>query len=103
VFSKGSIHSDGRIVLYHPAEIPVNVKNPRTAWVQGERVALGRLSSTIRRELRRNTVTRHRYLPHSAHRTSAKRGERPGATKIANGGPLHYYVAAEMAKRWSPE
>jgi len=140
VFSKGRIYPDGRIVLYRPAEILANVKNPRTAWVQGERVALarieqvidsrylsllererlkdlqssglsirriatamGRSPSTISRELRRNTVSRHGYLPHNAHRTSAKRRERPRTSKLAATGPLHDYVAAKLAKRWSPE
>jgi IS30 family transposase len=140
VFSKGRIYPDGRIVLYRPSEILANVKNPRTAWVQGERVALarveqvidprylsllererlrdlqsagmsvrgiaaamGRAPSTISRELRRNTVSRHGYLPHNAHRTSAKRRERPRASKLAAAGPLHDYVAAKLAKRWSPE
>jgi len=140
VFSKGRIYPDGRIVLYRPSEILANVKSPRTAWVQGERVALarveqvidprylsllererlkdlqstglsvrgiaaamGRAPSTISRELRRNTVSRHGYLPHNAHRTSAKRRERPRASKLAAAGPLHDYVAAKLAKRWSPE
>lgn len=140
VFSKGRVYPDGRVVLYRPAEILANVKNPRTAWIQGERVelsrvelvinsrylsllererlkdlqlsglsirriatAMGRSPSTISRELRRNTVSRHGYLPHNAHRTSAKRRERPRTCKLAVGGPLHDYVAAKLAKRWSPE
>ena len=64
---------------------------------------MGRAPSTISRELRRNTVSRHGYLPHNAHRTSAKRRERPRASKLAAAGPLHDYVAAKLAKRWSPE
>jgi IS30 family transposase len=140
VFSKGRIYPDGRVVLYRPAEILANVRNPRTAWVQGERVALsrveqiidarylsllererlkdlqssglsirkiaaamGRSPSTISRELRRNTVSKHGYLPHNAHRTSAKRRERPRVSKLAVEGPLRDYVAAKLAKRWSPE
>lgn len=140
VFSKGRIYPDGRVVLYRPNEILAHVKNPRMAWVQGERVelsrvelvinsrylsllererlkdlqlsglsirriatAMGRSPSTISRELRRNTVSRHGYLPHNAHRTSAKRRERPRTCKLAAGGPLHDYVAAKLAKRWSPE
>jgi IS30 family transposase len=140
VFSKGRIYPDGRVVLYRPAEILANVKNPRTAWVQGERVALdrvekvidprylsvlererlkdlqssglsirkiatamGRSPSTISRELRRNTVSRHGYLPHTAHRTSVKRRERPKVPKLGVEGPLRDYVIAKLAKRWSPE
>ncbi|NYJ19789.1 IS30 family transposase [Leifsonia psychrotolerans] len=47
VFSKGRIHPDGRVVLYRPAEILSNVKNSRTAWVQGERVALDKIEKVI--------------------------------------------------------
>ena len=40
VFSKCPVYPDGRVVLYRPAEILAKVKNPRTAWIQGERVEL---------------------------------------------------------------
>jgi IS30 family transposase len=43
VFSKGRIYPDGRVVLYRPAEILANVRNPRTAWIQGERVVAPRV------------------------------------------------------------
>ena len=140
VFSKGRIYPDGRVVLYRPEEILANVRNPRTAWVQGERVplarveqviharylsllereelkdlisegmsirqiaqAMGRSPSTISRELRRNTVARGGYLPHTAHRLSVKRRERPRVAKLASEGALRDYVAAKLKKRWSPE
>jgi IS30 family transposase len=140
VFSKGRIYPDGRVVLYRPEEVLANVKNPRTAWVQGERVPLarveqvidarylsllereqlkdlhmtgmsmrkiatvmGRAPSTISRELRRNTISRSGYLPHTAHRVSVKRRERPRAAKLSADGPLRDYVAAKLKKRWSPE
>lgn len=140
VFSKGRIYPDGRVVLYRPEEVLANVRNPRTAWVQGERVplarveqvihvrylsllererlkdlvaegksirqvalAMGRSASTISRELRRNTVAQGCYLPHTAHRLSVKRRERPRAAKLATQGPLQDYVAAKLKKRWSPE
>jgi transposase, IS30 family len=140
VFSKGRIYPDGRVVLYRPEEVLANVRNPRTAWVQGERVPLarveqvidarylsllererlkdlvtagmsirqiaqvmGRSPSTISRELRRNTVARGGYLPHTAHRLSVKRRERPRTAKLATDGPLRDYVAAKLKKRWSPE
>jgi len=64
---------------------------------------MGRSPSTISCELRRNTVSRHGYPPHNAHRTSAKPRERPRISKLAARGPLHDYVAAKLAKRWSPE
>jgi hypothetical protein len=44
---------------------------------------MGRAPSTISRELRRNTVSRHGYLPHSAHRASVKRRERPRRAKLS--------------------
>jgi len=66
-------------------------------------VAMGRAPSTISRELRRNTVSRHGYLPHSAHRASVKRRERPRQAKLSLEGPLRDYVTVKLAKRWSPE
>ena len=140
VFSKGRIYPDGRVVLYRPEEVLANVRNPRTAWVQGERVPLARVEqiiharylsllererlkdlatqgmsirqiaqlmdrspSTISRELRRNTVARGGYLPHTAHRLSVKRRERPRTARLATDGPLRDYVASKLKKRWSPE
>lgn len=140
VFSKGRLYPDGRVVLYRPAEILANVNNPRTEWVQGERVtlsrveqvidsrnlsvlererlknllasggsigkiaeAMGRSPSTTSRELRRNTLSKGGYLPHTAHRVSVKRRERPRLAKLTTEGPLRDYVAPKLAKRWSPE
>jgi transposase, IS30 family len=140
VFSKGRIYPDGKVVLYRPEEVLANVRNPRTAWVQGERVplarveqviharylgllereqlkdlattgmsirqiaqAMGRSPSTISRELRRNTVARGGYLPHTAHRLSVKRRQRPRVAKLASQGPLRDYVATRLKRRWSPE
>jgi len=140
VFSKGRVLADGRVVLYRQDEILANVRRPRTAWVQGERVALdkvekvidsrylsvlereqikdlqltglsmrqiaialGRAPSTISRELRRNTVGRRGYLPHTAHRVSVKRRERPREARLKAPGPLRDYVQAKLTKRWSPE
>jgi len=140
VFSKGRVHPDGRVVLYRPEEVLANVRNPRTARVQGERVPLARVEqvidarylsllererlrdlvlagtsirqiaqpmdrspSTISRELRRNTLARGGYLPHTAHRLLVKRRERPRTAKLATEGPLRDYVAEKLNKRWSPE
>jgi len=64
---------------------------------------MGRSPSTISRELRRNTLARGDYLPHTAHRLSVKRRERPRAAKLATQGPLRDYVAQKLKKRWSPE
>ena len=42
-FPKGRVYPDGRVVPYRPAELLANVKNPRTAWIKGERVGLSRV------------------------------------------------------------
>ncbi len=47
MFSKGRIYPDGRVVLYRPREVLANVKNPRTAWVQGEHVPIARVEQVI--------------------------------------------------------
>lgn len=140
VFSKGRVLADGRVLLYRQDEILANVRRPRTAWVQGERVPLnkvekiiharylsvlerermkdlqmggssirqiasmlGRAPSTISRELRRNAVGRGGYLPHTAHRVSVKRRERPREARLTAPGPLRDYVQAKLSRRWSPE
>lgn len=139
VFARGRVHPDGRVVLYRPEEVLANVRNPRTAWVQGDRVPLsqvekviharylslvererlkdltmaglsirqvaaemGRSPSTISRELRRNTVSKSGYLPHTAHRISVKRWRRSRTAKLAVEGPLREYVSSKLKKRWSP-
>ncbi|WP_442911544.1 transposase [Kocuria sp. cx-455] len=66
-------------------------------------VAIGRAASTISRELRRNTVGAAGYLPHTAHRLSAKARTRPKVARLTTAGPLQDYVAGKLAKRWSPE
>lgn len=55
---------------------------------------MDRAPSTISRELRRNTVSRHGYLPRSTHRASVKRRKQPRPAKLAREGPLGDYVAA---------
>lgn len=47
VFSKGRVYPDGRVVLYKPAEILANVKKPRTAWHQGERIELAKVEQVL--------------------------------------------------------
>jgi IS30 family transposase len=47
VFAGGRVHPDGRVVLYRPEEVLANVRNPRTAWVQGERVPLRQVEKVI--------------------------------------------------------
>ncbi len=65
--------------------------------------AMGRSTSTISRELRRNTVTARGYLPHTAHRLSAARRQRQRPSKIVENSELFTYVHGKLQQRWSPE
>lgn len=66
-------------------------------------LALGRAPSSISRELRRNTVSRRGYLPHTAHRLSVHRRARPRPAKLLVHDDLRAYVQAKLKKKWSPE
>lgn len=65
--------------------------------------ALGRSPSTIRRELRRNTVTTVGHLPYAAHRITASRRSRLRTPKLESPGGLRAYVELKLRKRWSSE
>lgn len=71
--------------------------------IRGISRAMGRAPSTISRELRRNTASKAGYLPHTAHRLSVKRRERPKTAKLAAPGLLRDYVTGKLKIRWSPE
>ena len=81
------------------------IKDLQQAGLSIRKIAaqLGRAPSTVSRELRRNTVSRHGYLPHTAHRASVTRRRRPKTAKVVAEGPLRDYVTAKLKKRWSPE
>jgi len=64
---------------------------------------MGRAPSTISRELRRNTVSTRGYLPHTAHRLSVKRRQRPRPPKLLGNEPLRRYVQQKLIKKWSPQ
>lgn len=64
---------------------------------------LGRSPSTISRELRRNTVAMHGYMPHTAHRLSVRRRTRPRQPKLVANAELRAYVQAKLNKKWSPQ
>jgi IS30 family transposase len=66
---------------------------------------LGRAPSTVSRELNRNSdrADGPGYLPHHAHRRAAARRARPKPTKLALDAELREFVAARLAKKWSPE
>ncbi|OMC08480.1 integrase, partial [Mycolicibacter heraklionensis] len=64
---------------------------------------LQRAPSTISRELRRNTVSTHGYLPHTAHRLSVARRARRREAKLIANPELRAYVQAKLKKKWSPQ
>ena len=64
---------------------------------------MDRAPSTISRELRRNTVSTRGYLPHTAHRMSVKRRERPRPSKLLANEHLRRYVQQKLTKKWSPQ
>ena len=66
--------------------------------------ALGRSTSTISREVRRNSdpVT-GRYRPSQAHRHAARRREQPKQRKLVTNTELCDWVQAGLEQRWSPE
>ena len=64
---------------------------------------LGRSPSTISRELRRNTISKRGYMPHTAHRLSVQRRRRPREPKLVTNDELREYVREKLALRWSPE
>jgi IS30 family transposase len=64
---------------------------------------LGRVPSTISRELRRNRDEHGRYLPHAAHRAAARRRPRPKTAKLVTNRELADWVQAKLKRRWSPQ
>lgn len=65
--------------------------------------AMGRSPSTISRELKRNSMSKSGYLPHTAHRLSVQRRIRERPPKILASAELLAHVAAKLKKKWSPE
>jgi IS30 family transposase len=65
--------------------------------------SLGRAPSTVSREPRRDTVLSRGYMPHAAHRVSARRRARPKPSKLLSSGVLLEYVQARLRKKWSPQ
>jgi len=67
-------------------------------------VGLGRSTSTISREMKRNSDPgTGRYRPSRAHRKAAQRRPRPKQRKLAADGELCIWVQAGLEQRWSPE
>ena len=62
---------------------------------------MGRSSSTISRELRRNALPRGEYKPGSADRIALSRCRR--LSRIERLNPLRSYVGDSLAMGWSPE
>jgi len=66
--------------------------------------AIGRSTSTISRELRRNAdPTTGRYLPATADRLAAARVAQPCPRRVTRDEELRAVVGELLAKRWSPE
>jgi len=64
---------------------------------------LGRAPSTISRELRRNAHPESgAYRPHAAQRRAEQRKPRPKPSKIGTNAELRAFIAAKLAKKWSP-
>ena len=64
---------------------------------------LGRSLSTMSRELRRNTISKRGYMPHTAHRLSVQRRRRPRESKLVTNDGFREYVREKLRMRWSPE
>lgn len=66
--------------------------------------AIGRHSSTIGREVRRNGVDRNNYREHRATLQSARSRSRQGRKrKLDVNQELKWYVYSKLQRRWSPE
>lgn len=65
--------------------------------------ALGRVASTISRELRRNLHTTGRYRPFHAQVLAVQRRRRPKQPKIASNAELRGLVVDRFAEKWSPQ
>jgi len=65
---------------------------------------LGRSTSTISREVKRNSdPLSGKYRPAQAHRQAARRRARPKQRKLAVHGELCEWVQSGLEQRWSPE
>jgi IS30 family transposase len=105
----GSVDLDLVEKVIHPRYLSLvereQVQDLRAAGMSIRQVAaeLRRSPSTISRELRRNTVSRRGYLPHTAHRLSVQRRARPRRPKLLAESALRSYVQAKLTRKWSPE
>ncbi|MFC6868043.1 IS30 family transposase [Haloechinothrix salitolerans] len=64
---------------------------------------LGRVPSTISRELRRNSMTGRGYRPFDAHRRATARRARRPLRRVESNGQLRQLLAELLAQRWSPQ
>jgi IS30 family transposase len=64
---------------------------------------LGRASSTVSRELRRNAIRGRAYRPFDAHRRATARRSRNHRRRIESNGELRQLVMELLAQRWSPQ
>jgi IS30 family transposase len=91
---------------YLSEEERVRVADLRRAGlgVRAIAVEVGRSSSTISRELRRNRdPSSGQYRPFTAQRLAAERRARPRKGKLAQDPELRTFVQERLKQRWSPE
>jgi transposase, IS30 family len=91
---------------YLSEEERVRVADLRRAGlgVRAIAVEVGRSSSTISRELRRNRdPSSGQYRPFTAQRLAAERRARPRKGKLAQDLELRTFVQERLGQRWSPE
>lgn len=96
-------------MVIHPRYLSLvereQLQDLRNAGMSIRRIAgeMRRAPSTISRELRRNTVSRRGYMPHTAHRLSVGRRARPREPKLLADSELRTYVQGKLMRKWSPQ
>ena len=116
-----TIPSSSGLLLHYPAVITTRLPVISARYLsEEERVVLadlartgatvtaiaaemGRSTSTISRELRRNAGASGAYGAHEAHRLAAERRRRPRPRRVALDVELQQFVQHRLDRGWSPE
>jgi IS30 family transposase len=116
-----TIPSSSGLLLHYPAVITTRLPVISARYLsEEERVVLadlartgatvtaiaaqmGRSTSTISRELRRNASASGAYGAHEAHRLAAERRRRPRPRRVALDVELQQFVQHRLDRGWSPE
>src|SRR5664279_2185656 len=113
-------NSAGALVIYPPVKITeAKPRSPRylseqeriqiadllaaNTSIRGIAAQMGRVPSTISREIRRNRDSDGHYRPHHAEQAARRRAGKPRQRRIAGDELLAEVVGRLLAKRWSPE